>query len=298
MVTVCFVFGRIFSGAERIFNNLAQDYIKFRMDAAEVFVRTIIPAGPGASQAMDDLFDKATQMQIDLYRSYGIISGQGNGHIGAIDLIIPLAAFTGDLYTERTFQVLQSPYDSIVITIKKTGGKRGMKIRACSKYSNGSIHDNSNSREIPDGEENNGTERTIIFPKDMADKNISIHLVADGGGLGAANKCDYTLKIKGFFKASEMQKVYDENHRGKNEKTAPQQLNAAGEKQQLKPGVTTKSDNMLSEDSILYIKKNQNELKTVPLNGQKQNTNTPKVNNGDSINAIKPVQPVSKRKRN
>jgi hypothetical protein len=115
--------------AQADFNNLSQDFIKFRMDAAKVFVDVIIPGKQGSNKAMNDLIDDATNMQIDLYKSYGVIAGQSNATIGAVDLIVPLKKWTGDLYTERTFQIMQSPYDKIVITIKKQTEKRGWSLR-------------------------------------------------------------------------------------------------------------------------------------------------------------------------
>lgn len=203
----------LFSGAERIFNNLSVEFIKFRMDIAQVFVEIIIPGKDNGGKAMDDAFDRATQMQIDLYKSYGILSGQSNMTIGAVDLIVPLKKWTGDLYTERTFRILNSPYDKIVIKIKKTGGKRGMKFKACAKYSNGSPYDDKSGSIDKDAE---GTERTITFAKNMVDKNISLHLVAEGGFM--TDKCDYTLSIEGYFDEGEMQKLYEENNKGGKDK--------------------------------------------------------------------------------
>jgi len=199
----------LFSGAERIFKNLAVEYIKFRMDIAEVFVDVIIPGKQGSSEAMSDAFDQATKLQIDLYKSYGILAGQSNMTIGAVDLIVPLKKWTGDLYTERTFRILNSPYDKIVITIKKTGGRRGMKFRACAKYSNGSPYDDKSGQIDKDAD---GTERTITFTKNMVDKNISLHLVAEGGFI--TDKCDYLLTVEGSFDEGEMQEIYDEQHPG------------------------------------------------------------------------------------
>ena len=48
------------------------------MDAAKVFVDVIIPGKQGSNKAMNDLIDDATNMQIDLYKSYGVIAGQSN----------------------------------------------------------------------------------------------------------------------------------------------------------------------------------------------------------------------------
>lgn len=201
----------IFSGAEPIFNNMAKEYIKFRMDAAKVFVPVVLPGLSGAQQEVNKLIDEATQMQLQLYTSYGVMAGEGNMSVGAVNLIVPLKKWTGDLYTERTFQILSSPYDKIVITIKKTGGRRGMKFRACAKYSNGSRYDEG-ERVIDKDATGNAAVRTITFPRGMVDKNISLHLVAHGAL--PTDKCEYTLSVEGFFDNGEMQKIYDDNHMG------------------------------------------------------------------------------------
>ncbi len=205
----------IFSGAERIFNNLSQDFIKFRMDAAQVFLDVIIPGKQGSNKAMNDLIDDATKMQIDLYKSYGVITGQSNATIGAVDLIVPLKKWTGDLYTERTFQIMQSPYDKIVITIKKTDGKRGVEFTACAKYSNGSPYD-TKSGKIENGNETAGQVRTITFQRNMLDKNISLHLVAHGAL--PTDKCEYTLTVEGFFDENEMKEIAKANPADKDNK--------------------------------------------------------------------------------
>jgi hypothetical protein len=198
----------LFSKAESIFNDLAQDYIEFRMEAAEVFASYIIPGLDKKGTKLDELFDKATDLQTKLYKSYGIITGGTNAQIGAVDIIIPLKKWEGNLYTERQFTILSSPYDKVVIKIKKTDGKRGMKIVACSKYSNGSPHDRKD-REIDNGKETEGVERTITFEKDMLNKAISLHLVAFGAL--PSDKCAYTLEIEGFFDEKEMEKIAKEN---------------------------------------------------------------------------------------
>lgn len=100
----------LFSGAERIFNNLAVEYIKFRMDIAEVFVDVIIPGEQGSSEAMSDAFDRATKMQIDLYKSYGILAGQSNMTIGAVDLIVPLKKWTGNHTEQMGFILTELQY--------------------------------------------------------------------------------------------------------------------------------------------------------------------------------------------
>ena len=185
------------------------------MDAAKVFVDVIIPGKQGSNKAMNDLIDDATNMQIDLYKSYGVIAGQSNATIGAVDLIVPLKKWTGDLYTERTFQIMQSPYDKIVITIKKTDGKRGVEFTACAKYSNGSPYD-TKSGKIENGNETAGQVRTITFQRNMLDKNISLHLVAHGAL--PTDKCEYTLTVEGFFDENEMKEIAKTNPADKDNK--------------------------------------------------------------------------------
>jgi hypothetical protein len=199
----------IFSGAANIFDNVAREYIKFRMEAAQVFIDVILPGKQGASSALDDLIESATKMQIDLYNAYGIISGQSNATVGAVNLIVPLKTWNGDLYTERTFQILNSPYDKVVIKITKTGGRRGVKFTACAKYSNGSPYDRK-SGEIDNGNETDGQTRTLTFDRNMLDKNISLHLVAHGAL--PTDKCDYKLSVEGFFDDAEMNKIAKENN--------------------------------------------------------------------------------------
>jgi hypothetical protein len=198
----------LFSGAEKIFNNLVQDYIEFRMEAAQVFVDFIIPGKPGAEAELDKLFNKATKLQTDLYRSYGIITGESNATIGAINLVIPVKKWTGTCYTERTFLILNSPYDKVVIKVKKTDGKRGLKMAACAKYSNGSLYDKI-EREIDNGKETAGQERTFTFGKDMLNKNITLHLVASGAL--PTDKCGYTLSVETFFDENEMKDIAKKN---------------------------------------------------------------------------------------
>lgn len=198
----------LFSKAESIFNDLAKDYIEFRMEAAQVFAEYILPGTSKKNSKMDELFDKATDLQIKLYRSYGIIAGQSSASIGGVELIIPVKKWEGACYTERTFTILSSPYDKVVIKVKKTDGKRGLKMKACAKHSNGSVMD-WKEREIESGKETAGVERTITFEKDMLNKNITLHLVASGAL--PTDKCEYTLEVEGFFDEKEMEKIAKEN---------------------------------------------------------------------------------------
>jgi hypothetical protein len=221
----------LFANAEKIFNGLVQDYISFRMEAAEAFVNFIIPDKPKADQKLDELFDKATKLQIDLYKSFGVMTGESNQTIGAVNLIVPLKKWTGTLYTERTFVILQSPFDKVVIKVKKTDGKRGVKMKACAKYSNGSPYDDK-SREIDNGNETAGVERTITFEKNMMDKTITLHLVAFGNL--PTDKCEYLLTIEGHFDEEEMKKIDEQNKKTKKENPTPKKIES-GAKLDVKP---------------------------------------------------------------
>lgn len=198
----------LFSKAESIFNDLAQDYIDFRMEAAQVFVDYIIPGKPGSEAKLDDLFDKATDLQIKLYKSYGIIAGKTSAHVGGVEIMIPTKKWEGDCYTERTFTILSSPYDKVVIKVKKTDGKRGLKMAACAKYASGETYDKK-EREIDKGKETDNEERTFTFEKNMLNKNITLHLVAFGNL--PTDKCSYRLEVEGFFDEEEMKKIAKEN---------------------------------------------------------------------------------------
>lgn len=234
----------LFSGAEPIFNKVAKEYIKFRMDAAKIIVPIVLPGLANAQEETNKLIDEATKMQIQLYNSYGIISGQSNMTVGAVDLIVPLKKWTGDLYTERTFTILNSPYDKIVITIKKTDGRRGVKFKACAKYSNGSPYDEKDGEIDKDA---NGAERTITFAKNMLDKNISLHLVASGST--PVNKCDYTLSVEGFFDNDEMQKIYDDNDLGNKNNKGKGKQNQNGKQREMQKGGQQASANALFDDT-------------------------------------------------
>jgi hypothetical protein len=199
----------LFANAKPVFDKMAKSYIEFRQEAAKIIVPIVIPELANAQQEVNNLIDKATQMQLDLYSSYGVVAAQSNMTVGDVNLIVPLKKWDGDLYTERTFTILNSPYDKIVIKIKKIDGSRGVKFKACAKYSNGSPYDEKVGQIDKDG---NGVERTITFTKNMVDKNISLHLVAFESN--PLNKCDYVLSIEGFFDNEEMQKIYDDNNFG------------------------------------------------------------------------------------
>lgn len=119
--------------------------------------------------------------------------GQGKGKIGARHQIIPTKKVTGKLLTERTFFVAPSPFDKVVVTIKKTGGKAGADIAVCAKYPNGSIF-NEKRKSIDKGEESKGDSSRFVFT-DMAQKITTIHLVQTGRGLFGFQYIQYPFPV-------------------------------------------------------------------------------------------------------
>lgn len=196
----------IFESVRTVFNNAVHDYIDFRMDAAQVFVETIIPGKPNADSALDDVFDDATKLQHDIYNAGNVILGQGCGHVGAVNLMVPTARYACDgLYTERTFIIVEHPYDKVTIKVKKTGGKRGIKMKACSKYSSNNSIYSTKDKEIESGKDTAGQEREFVFTNQDSDKYITLHLVASGAL--PTDKAEYEIKITGEFNEDEMAKL-------------------------------------------------------------------------------------------
>ena len=79
-------------------------YQDFRRDAAKIYVDYIIPGKSDAEKQLNKLIDDAFQLQKDLMNTYGKLTGEGSGKIGARDLLIPTKKVTGTLIaTERTF---------------------------------------------------------------------------------------------------------------------------------------------------------------------------------------------------
>lgn len=190
----------ITSKVVKILDAMVKDYIEFRGEATKVFIQYIIPGKSNADAEMNKLVDKATKMQLDAYKAGGIITGQGTGKIGAVNLIIPTKAFAGSLVstlgTERTFEISNSPYDKVYITVTKTDGGAGADIKACSFYTNGSVYNNDKQKSIEKGDKSKGNSVTFTFFNQENDKMISLHIVKTGL---ITDKFDYKVEVKGEF---------------------------------------------------------------------------------------------------
>lgn len=187
----------------KLAGNFLNEYQEFRKNVAKIIIETVIPGKSGAESALSALIDQAIDLQTKFYKSYGVAVGQGKGKIGARHQIIPTKKVTGKLLTERTFLVAPSPFDKVVVTIKKTGGKAGADIAVCAKYPNGSIY-NEKRKSIDKGEDSKGDSARFVFT-DMAEKITTIHLVQTGF---VTNTCEYSLSIEGEFDTEEMEKIH------------------------------------------------------------------------------------------
>jgi hypothetical protein len=173
-------------------------YQDFRKEAAKVFVDVILPGKN--PKALDDLIDEAIDLQTALLTSYGKISNDSSFEIGARELLIPTKKVTGTLIaTERTFIVAPSPFDKVIVTIKKTDGKAGADICVCAKYATGEKF-NEKEKSIEKGKETEGDEVRIVMG-DMAEKITTIHLVHKGF---PTDKFAYTVEIEGEFNEEKM----------------------------------------------------------------------------------------------
>lgn len=189
----------------KVTGDFLDQYQDFRKEAAKVFVDTIIP-GTGASQEqLEKLIDGAIDLQTNLLNSYGKVTGEGSGKIGARDLIIPTKKVTGTLIaTERTFIVAPSPFDKVIVTIKKTDGKAGADICVCAKYATDKQEQfNKKEKSIEKGKESDGDEVRIVLA-DMAEKITTIHLVHKGFPL---DKFEYTVQVEGEFSEEKMKEL-------------------------------------------------------------------------------------------
>lgn len=185
----------------KVSGDFLKKYQDFRRKAAQVYVSTIIPGKGDTQKALNGLIEDAFGLQNDLLNAYGKITGEGSGKIGARDLIIPTKKVTGSLIaTERTFIVAKSPYDKVTVTVKKTDGKAGADVCACSKYSTGEYFDKK-EKSIDKGKETTGAEIKFVLT-DMAEKFTTIHLVHTGF---PTDKFEYTVAVEGEFSQSAMQ---------------------------------------------------------------------------------------------
>jgi hypothetical protein len=195
------------SGLLKVAGNFLDKYQDLRKEAAKVFVETIIPGKPGYEKNLDNLIDKAIDLQTDFFKAAGIVAGEGDGKPGPRHLIIPTKKVTGNLkLTERTFIVAPSIFDDVTVTIKKTDGKGGADIACCAKYGTGEIYDEKR-RSFNKGEDSVGNDREFKFTS-MVDKILTIHLVYDGPII---NSFEYTISIEGEFSKSNMEKENKEN---------------------------------------------------------------------------------------
>ena len=176
-------------------------YQDFRRDAAKIYVDNIIPGKSDSEKALNKLIDDAFQLQTDLLNSYGKLTGEGSGKIGARDLLIPTKKVTGTLIaTERTFFVAPSPFDKVIVTIKKTDGKAGADICVCAKYTCGEQF-NKKEKSIDKRKETTGEEARFVL-SNMEEKLTSIHLVHKGF---PTDKFVYTVEVEGEFSPEVME---------------------------------------------------------------------------------------------
>lgn len=78
-------------------------YQDFRKDADEIYVDAIIPGKSDSEKALNKLIDDAFQLQTDLLTSYGKLTREGSGKIGARDLLIPTDKFEYTVEVEGEF---------------------------------------------------------------------------------------------------------------------------------------------------------------------------------------------------
>jgi hypothetical protein len=187
----------------KVSGDFLKKYQDFRADAAKVFVNTIIPGKEGSGKELDKLIDAAFQLQTDLMNAYDKVSGEGSWKIGARHILIPTKKVTGSLIaTERTFIIPESPFDKVIVTIKKTDGKAGADIAVCAKYSSGEDF-NKKEKSIEKGDDTIGEEARFVLA-DMDGKITTIHLVHTGL---LTNKFAYTVEVEGEFNEAEMEKI-------------------------------------------------------------------------------------------
>jgi len=191
----------------KVSGDFLNKYQDFRRDAAKVFVNTIIPGKSGSEKELDKLIDEAFELQKDLLNAYGNLTGEGSGKIGARDLMIPTKKVTGTLIaTERTFYVAPSPFDKVIITIRKTDGKAGADICVCAKWANGDQF-NRKEKSIEKGKDTDGDEARFVLT-DMQEKLTSIHLVHKGF---PTDKFEYTVEVEGEFSKEAMDELDKRN---------------------------------------------------------------------------------------
>ena len=198
------------SGLLKVAGNFLDKYQDLRKEAAKAFAEVIIPGDPGYEKKLDQLIDKAIDLQTDLFKSYGVIAGEGDGKVGPRHAIVPTKKLTGSVkVTERTFIVAPTIFDNVTVKIKKTDGKAGADIACCAKYTTGEIYDEKR-RSFDKGNDSTGNTKEFKFTG-MVDKMITIHIVHTGGLL---DKFDYDLTLEGEFDKSNLEKENKEKKGG------------------------------------------------------------------------------------
>ncbi|MEM7655744.1 MAG: hypothetical protein AAF399_06405 [Bacteroidota bacterium] len=192
------------AGLSQVFDNRVPDYFEFREEVAKTFVEVIIPGTAGAETSLKQTVEAATKLQVKAYQSYGIIAGEGDSKIGPRHLVIPTEQATGKLGIERTFEISNSPYDEVHITVRKTGGKGGVNLAACVTYPNGSSYTEKRTSIAHSGS-SIGDEVKLSFSNMENDKIITLHLVKTGL---PPDQVEYSVTVEGAFNAAKLADLY------------------------------------------------------------------------------------------
>jgi len=188
----------LFSRLTGAFDNVVREMAGFRAEAAAAIVEGTIPI-----IELDELTDQIKDAQILAYESVGEVVGD-KGTPGPVNLTVPFKNFRGTCYKERTFHVINGPWDQVHVSIKKTGGKNGADIAVC-KYDVNGNYITTKYAHIDNGSGSEGVERIVTMKGMKNEKYLTIHLVATGG---PTNKIDYKLKVTGEFNE---EKLAEEN---------------------------------------------------------------------------------------
>lgn len=191
------------SGLVKVFDNAVRSYIDLRTEAAGMLVGALAPDALLTPEQIKELTDKAVELQIAAYESYGVVVGQSKGKLGARTAIVPTKKVTGNLLTERTWDVSNSVWDRYKVVIHKTGGKGGASIAVCSKYTNGSHH-NEKRKSIAKSKKTTGDEVSFEMWGMASDKMLTIHLVKTGF---PSDRMQYEMTITGEFVEDELRKL-------------------------------------------------------------------------------------------
>ncbi|MFK7924356.1 MAG: hypothetical protein AB8H47_20530 [Bacteroidia bacterium] len=188
----------LFSRLTGVFDNVVREMAGFRAEAAAALVEGTIPIVD-----LEELTDEIKDAQILAYESVGEIVGD-KGTPGPVNLTVPFKNFRGTCYAERSFHVMNGPWDQVHVSFKKTGGKNGADIAIC-KYDVNGNYITTKYAHIDKGSGSEGVEEIITLKGMQNEKYLTIHVVATGG---PTNKIDYRLKVTGEFNE---EKLADEN---------------------------------------------------------------------------------------